>query len=282
MTSPGKETFAQRLWREAEAKQSWVCLGLDIDLERLPESLPRSLEGAEIFLRTIIEACSDLVVAFKPNLAFYTALGADGLHLLTHVRDAVGEDAIVILDGKVGDVGDTSEKYAKTMFDVFEADAITFNAWGGRDAIQPLIRRADRGAFAWVRSSNPGADEIQGISDGDGRSVFMDLARSVAAWNVSGNLGTVVGATRPRDLELVRALTPGMPILAPGVGVQGGDLVSTVQRGFGEAPGGVLVNAGRSVLWAGQDTRYADVVRQAVEDLRSNIEDAKLTKRNMT
>lgn len=275
MTSPGKETFAQRLWREAEAKQSWVCLGLDIDLERLPESLPRSLEGAEMFLRTIIEACSDLVVAFKPNLAFYTALGADGLNLLTYVRDAVGEDAIVILDGKVGDVGDTSEQYAKTMFDVFKADAITFNAWGGQDAIQPLIRRADRGAFAWVRSSNPGADDIQGISDGDGRSVFLDLASSVAAWNVSGNLGTVVGATRPRDLELVRALTPGMPILAPGVGVQGGDLVATVQRGFGEAPGGVLINAGRSVLWASQDAGYVDVVRQAVEDMRLNIEAAR-------
>jgi len=275
MTSPALETFAQRLWREAEAKHSWVCLGLDVDLERLPAPLPRSLAGAEVFLRNVIEACSDLVVAFKPNFAFYTALGADGLHLLNHVRDSVGDAAIVILDGKVGDVGDTAEQYAKTMFDMFKADAITFNAWGGHDAIQPLIKRSDRGAFAWVRSSNPGADDIQGISGHDGQSVFMDLATSVAAWNVSGNLGTVVGATRPNDMEVVRALTPGMPILAPGVGVQGGDLVATVQQGFGEAPGGVLINAGRSALWAGENVGYAESVRRVVEGLRSNIEEAR-------
>ncbi len=276
MMSPALETFAQRLWREAEAKRSWVCLGLDIDLERLPAPLPHSLAGAEVFLRNVIEACSDLVVAFKPNFAFYTALGADGLHLLNHVRDSVGDAAIVILDGKVGDVGDTSEQYAKTMFDVFKADAITFNAWGGHDAIQPLINRSDKGAFAWVRSSNPGADDLQGISDHDGQSVFVSLATSVAMWNVSGNLGTVVGATRPYDMEVVRALTPGMPILAPGVGVQGGDLAATVHRGFGEAPGGVLINAGRSALWAGEDAGYAESVRRVVEGLRSNIEEVRL------
>ena len=160
--------------------------------------------------------------------------------------------------------------------DRFKADAITFNAWGGHDAIQPLINRSDKGAFAWVRSSNPGADDLQGISDHDGQSVFVSLATSVAMWNVSGNLGTVVGATRPYDMEVVRALTPGMPILAPGVGVQGGDLAATVHRGFGEAPGGVLINAGRSALWAGEDAGYAESVRRVVEGLRSNIEEVRL------
>lgn len=270
------ESFAGRLWREAEGKRTWVCLGLDLDLQRLPEGLPRSIQGAREFLIAVVDACADLVVAFKPNVPFYLALGPDGLQLLRDVRDAVGDRALLIVDNKVGDVSDTSERYAGFLFDYLGADAITFNPWGGRDAVQPLIGRPDRGAFAWLRSSNPGADDLQGMETGHGEAVYARLARRLVEWNELGNLGVVVGATRPDDVAKVRVLVPGMPILAPGVGAQGGALAATVAAGFGPAPEGVLVNAGRSALWAGSGPDYAQAVRAKVEEMRAAIEDARL------
>ena len=267
--------FAARLWREAEAKQSWVCLGLDLDLERLPAGLPRSVDGARTFLTEVVKACGDVVVAFKPNVPFYLALGPDGLRLLRDVRDAVGDRALLLADNKVGDVSDTSERYANFLFDYLDADAITFNPWGGRDAIQPLIERPDRGAFAWLRSSNPGADDLQGLVTDQGEPVYLRLARRLADWDELGNLGVVVGATRPADVGTVRKLASGMPILAPGVGAQGGALEATVKAGFGPAPEGVLVNAGRSALWAGDSPDYAEAVRTKLEEMRSSIEVAR-------
>ena len=271
----GSDTFAGRLWHQAECKKSWVCLGLDVDLGRLPEGLPRSTEGARQFLCEVVDACADVVVAFKPNIPFYLALGPGGLRLLRDVRDAIGQRALLIADNKVGDVADTSERYAQFLFDYLEADAITFNPWGGRDAIRPLIERPERGAFAWLRSSNPSADDLQGLETRLGEPVYVHLARQLAAWNELGNLGVVVGATRPDDVATVRSLTLGMPILAPGVGVQGGALEATVLAGFGPEPDGVLVNAGRSALWAGDGPEYAQAVRARVEELRTAIEAAR-------
>jgi len=269
------ETFGGRLWREAESKRSWVCLGLDMDLQRLPAGLPMSVDGARDFLSTIVDACADVVVAFKPNVPFYLVLGPEGLRLLRDLRDAIGDRAILIADNKVGDVADTSERYASFLFDHLEADAITFNPWGGRDSIQPLIERPDRGAFAWLRSSNPGANDLQGLETEQGEPMYAQLARRLVDWNELGNLGVVVGATRPDDVATVRRLVPSLPILAPGVGAQGGALEATVQAGFGPSPEGVLVNAGRSALWAGSDSDYAEAVRAKVEEVRAAIEAAR-------
>ena len=271
-----RQGFAARLWREAEAKRSWVCLGLDLDLARLPEGLPKSPDGAREFLGEVVNACADVVAAFKPNVPFYLALGPDGLQLLRDVRDAIGDRALLIADNKVGDVSDTSERYASFLFDYLDADAVTFNPWGGRDAVQPLIERPERGAFAWLRSSNPDADDLQGLRTEQGEPMYLRLARRMVEWNAHGNLGVVVGATRPDDVATVRRLTPGMPILAPGVGAQGGALEATVRAGFGPAPEGVLVNAGRSALWAGDGPDYAQAVRVKVEEMRTAIEVARL------
>ena len=273
--SEATEPFAGRLWHEAEAKGSWVCLGLDVDLRRLPEGLPQSADGARAFLCSVVDACADLVVAFKPNLAFYLALGPEGLQLLYDLRDAVGGRALFILDGKVGDVPETAKRYAEFLFDQLDSDAITFNPWLGRDAIEPLIEQPDRGAFACVRTSNRDANHVQGLTTDQGEPVYLRLARRLVEWNELGNLGAVVGATRPDDVATVRELVPGMPILAPGVGAQGGALEATVRAGFGPEPAGVLVNAGRSALWAGNGPDYAQAVREKVEAMRAAIEDAR-------
>jgi len=246
-----------------------------MDLQRLPAGLPMSVDGARDFLSTIVDACADVVVAFKPNVPFYLVLGPEGLRLLRDLRDAIGDRAILIADNKVGDVADTSERYASFLFDHLEADAITFNPWGGRDSIQPLIERPDRGAFAWLRSSNPGANDLQGLETEQGEPMYAQLARRLVDWNELGNLGVVVGATRPDDVATVRRLVPSLPILAPGVGAQGGALEATVQAGFGPSPEGVLVNAGRSALWAGSDSDYAEAVRAKVEEVRAAIEAAR-------
>ena len=268
--------FSERLWTEAEAKQSWVCLGLDVVLKQLPHNIPHTIEGAQVFLQNIVDASIDDVAVVKPNLAFYLALGSDGIRLLTDIIEHIDRRAIVILDGKFGDVPDTVEQYARAAFDVLGADAVTVDLYGGWGTLKPMLADATRGVFVWTRSSNPGADAVQGES-GDSASLFSRVAREIHARAERGNLGSVVGATRPDDVRRVRAAAPGVPILAPGVGAQGGDLEAVVRAGFGNAPAGVLLNAGRSALWASADADYAPATRAAVREMRDCINAVRLT-----
>ena len=166
-------SFIERLDQACEANRSLLCVGLDVDPERMPVADP--LE----FNRASVDATAGLVCAYKPNLAFYEALGLPGLKALEGTVQYIRRNApsvVIVGDAKRGDIGPSGAAYARAMFQVWDFDIVTVNAWGGHDAIQPLIKRSDRGAFAWVRSSNPGADDIQGISGHDGQSVFMDLA----------------------------------------------------------------------------------------------------------
>ena len=264
--------FSQRLWTAAQARGSWVCLGLDVDLARLPESLPRTLDGARRFLHDVIDASVDEVVAYKPNLPFYLALGSGGLELLADTVRHVSGRAIVIVDGKFSDVATTTERYVYTMFEYIGCDAVVINPYGGRDAIAPFLTRPERGAFVWTRGSNPGADELQGQRMASGDPLFIEVARGAAGWNGLGNVGLVVGATRAGDIRDVRAAAPGLPILAPGVGAQGGDLEATVAAGFGQAPAGVLISVGRSALWASGAADYAKATRRGLSRTRERIE----------
>ena len=268
--------FSARLWAEAEAKQSWVCLGLDVVLTQLPTNLPRTITGAREFLIRVVEASVEDVSAFKPNLAFYLALGVDGIRLLADTIDYIDHRAVVILDGKFGDISDSVEQYARAAFDEFDADAVTVDVYGGWETVEPMLVDPTRGVFVWTRSSNPGADAVQGGSR-DRDPLFIRLAGEIQARAGRGNLGAVVGATRAGDVRRVRAAAPTVPILAPGVGAQGGDLESVVRNGFGEAPAGVLINAGRSALWASADADYALATRAALRELRDRINAARAT-----
>ena len=262
--------FSTRLWAEAEAKQSWVCLGLDVLRRQLPRNIPHTVEGAGRFLRNVVDASVEDVSAFKPNLAFYLAMGSDGIRLLTDIIEHIDRRAIVILDGKFGDVSDTMEQYARAAFDMFDADAVTVDIYGGWDTVEPMLGDPSRGVFVWTRSSNRSADAVQGGSQ-DARPLFVRLAGEIQSRAELGNLGAVVGATRADDVRRVRAAAPTVPLLAPGVGAQGGDLEAVVRAGFGDAPAGVLINAGRSALWASADGDYALATRAAVQELRDRI-----------
>ena len=221
-------SFADRLLEASEAAQSLVCVGLDVNPALMP------VPGVADFNRAIVDATADLVCAYKPNIAFYEALGIPGLRALeatvAHIRDAA-PDSVIIIDAKRGDIGNTVEAYATAMFDVWGVDAVTVNPWGGLDTLEPWLDRPDRGVFVWCRGSNPGASDLQDLVVDGNEPVYMRLARGLSELPKRGNLGMVVGATAPEQLAEVRRVCPDMPILIPGVGAQGGDLESSVRNG---------------------------------------------------
>ena len=190
-------SFSNRLLAASEATQSLVCVGLDVNPAQMP--LPDVAE----FNRAIVDATADLVCAYKPNIAFYEALGLPGLRALeatvAHIRDAA-PGAVIICDAKRGDIGNTVEAYATAMFDVWGFDAVTVNPWGGMETVEPWLGRPDRGVFVWCRGSNPGSSDLQDLVVDGGEPVYMRLARDLSALPGQGNLGLVVGATAPEQL----------------------------------------------------------------------------------
>lgn len=218
-------TFLEVL-RGARAKNaSLLCVGLDPEIARLPEGIARTPAGVLEFNRSIIDATSDLVCAYKPNLAFYEALGPQGFEILAQTRRLVPAGIPVIGDAKRGDIGNTARAYAEALFNRLGFDAVTVSPYMGRDAVEPFLAYRDRGVFVLCRTSNPGAAEIQNLlveQDGALRPLYEVMALLARDWNQHGNAGLVVGATAPAELEAIRDLAPDLPILIPAVGAQGG------------------------------------------------------------
>lgn len=257
--------FSEKLRAAVRANSSFLCVGLDPDPALIPQS------DARRFLREVIDATSGLVCAYKPNLAFFEAMGPDGMQLLLDVVRSVPAHIPVIADAKRGDVENTARFYAKALFDVYNFDAATVNAYGGRDAVEPFAEYADRGVFIWCRSSNPGAEDLQDLPLGDGRHLYEAVAASARQWNVRGNVGLVVGATWPEQIARVRELCPDMTLLLPGVGPQAGDLEAAVQAALDTDGGGIILNASRGVLYASSGSDYAAAASKAALDLRDRI-----------
>lgn len=267
--------FLRRL-RERWQAGTLLCVGLDPELERLPDNVRRASveETLVAFNAAIVEATADLVCAFKPNAAFYEAHGPDGVRALARTVALIHERAPgvpVLLDAKRGDMANTSRHYARAVFDAMDADAVTVQPYQGAEALMPFIERQDRGVFVLCRTSNPGAVELQDLLV-DGEPLYLRLARRVAeAWNDRGNCGLVVGATWPGELRTIRAAAPELPILVPGIGAQGGDLEGSVRAGVDARGQGLLVSASRSVLYASSADDFADAARQEAERLRDAI-----------
>lgn len=265
-------SFAERLVHAMARKKSLLCVGLDPEIGKLPARL-RGLPPAQAILafnREIIAATSDLVVCYKPNLAFYEALGPPGLEALGQTLAHVPSDVLTIGDGKRGDIAHTMRLYAQALFDVYGFDAVTASPYLGQDALQPLLTRRDKGVFVLCRTSNPGAAEITDLQV-NGRSLFLTIAERVQAWNEHGNVGLVLGATYPRDLASVRALCPELPILLPGVGAQQGSLEDAVRAGVDKEGAGLLVVAARQVLYASSDDDFPVAARRVAAELRERI-----------
>jgi orotidine-5'-phosphate decarboxylase len=270
--------FIEKLQRKAAENKSWLCVGLDPDPERLPSPLRgRDLRAAIYeFLTRIIEATSDLVCAYKPNIAFYEALGTGFLELLSEVRERIPADIPIILDAKRGDIASSSEKYAVAAFDVFGCDAVTVSPYLGYDSIEPFLRYSDRGVFLLCRTSNPGARDLQDLVC-EGRPLYEVVVERAKAWHArgEGELGLVVGATYPEELECVRSIVGDeMALLVPGVGTQGGDLAEAVRAAANSHGENAIITVSRGVLYASDGDDYAEAARREAERLREEIQSA--------
>ena len=290
----------QQRWR---ATGSLLCVGLDPEIERMPQvarggrtgllggaptdAADADIEGALIgFTQAIVDATADLVCAYKPNSALYEQYGPSGVRalqrLIAYIHTRYPETP-VLLDAKRGDMGNTSAAYARACFDALQADAVTLNPYQGREALAPFLERADRGCFILCRTSNPGAGEFQDLAlrgadetDEAGRSLYQRVAQAVASdWNTRGNCALVVGATYPDELRSVRGIVGDMPILVPGVGAQGGDIPAIIAAGLDSAGYGLLISASRSVLYASSGADFAEAAHGEAARLTRAITEAR-------
>ncbi len=259
------KSFRARLAATIARRDSILCIGLDYDPQLAPASVRAGASGAAAaavaFNRAIIDATADLVCAYKPNLAFYEALGPPGMAALSETVRHVPDDVLVIGDAKRGDISNTMHRYAQALFDVYAFDAATVNPFLGRDALEPFLARPDRGTFVLCRTSNPGAAEIQDLPVNE-VPLYEMVARRVESWDTHRNTGLVVGATRPRELTHIRNLCPETPILVPGVGAQGGT-AATAAAAATAGGASALINVARQVLYASSGPDFATAARAA-------------------
>ena len=258
--------FTDKLLGTSRKNNSWLCIGLDPDPELMPQ-----IDVLQ-FNKTIIEATSDLVCAYKPNMAFYEALGTEGLAILEKTVKCVPGDIPVIGDAKRGDIGNTGRAYTRALFSVLGLDAATVNPYLGFDSIEPFINYQDKGVFILCRTSNKGAADFQSLRT-DGVPLYETVARKAKEWNVHGNIGLVVGATYPEELKEVRSICPEMPFLIPGIGAQGGDLASAVGYGVDARGEKAIINASRQILYASRERDFARAARNMAEKIREQIND---------
>jgi orotidine-5'-phosphate decarboxylase len=272
-------TFLDTLRAAERANASMLCVGLDPEPARFPAGVTRDAQGIYDFCARIVEATADLAIAFKPQIAYFAAHGAEAQleRLMAHMR-AVAPGVPVILDAKRGDIGSTAEQYAKEAFERYGADAVTLSPFMGFDSIQPYLKYEGKGAFLLCRTSNPGGDDLQAqrLASVEGQPLLYEHVASLAQgpWNKNGQLGLVVGATYPAEIERVRALAPTLPLLIPGVGAQGGDAAATVRAGLRE-DGPIIVNSSRAVLYASGDADFAATARSAAQATRAALNAAR-------
>ncbi len=264
--------FLQQLKAAWARNDSLVCVGLDPELERFPAQLSGHASPIFQFNRAIIDATADLVCAYKPQFAHYAAYEAeDQLERTIEYIHQRHPGIPVILDAKRGDVGNTASRYAIEAFERYGADAVTVNPYLGTDSLEPFLAYEDRGVIVLCRTSNPGAGDLQDLDTG-GHKLFEVVAQLAASrWNTRGNCALVVGATYPKELARVRALTGDMPFLVPGVGAQGGDVQAVITNGQTAAGDGLIVSSSRSILYAASDDTWIEAARTATRSLRDQI-----------
>jgi len=250
------------------AKNSLLCIGLDPDFERLPAIVKQDENPIFKFNKDIIEATQDLACCYKPQIAHYSAIGAErDLELTIDLLKSL--DIPVLLDAKRGDVGSTATMYAKELFERYGADAITVNPYLGLDSMEPYLSYADKGVFILCRTSNPGSSELQNLRLEDGKLLYEHIAESAAAtWNFNSNVGLVAGATKPAELKRIREIVGDSTLLLPGVGSQGADVAAMMDAGAG---GGMLVSSSRAIIFASANADFADAARNAAITTRDEI-----------
>ncbi|MDP3709605.1 MAG: orotidine-5'-phosphate decarboxylase [Polaromonas sp.] len=272
-------TFLDQLGAAERQNQSLLCVGLDPEPARFPGKLQGDASKIYDFCAAIIDATADLALAFKPQIAYFAAHRAEDQleRLMDHMRRTAPQ-VPVILDAKRGDIGSTAEQYAREAFERYGADAVTLSPFMGFDSITPYLKYHGKGAFLLCRTSNPGGDDLQNqrLASVDGQPLLYEHIARLAQgpWNLNGQLGLVVGATYPAEIERVRAVAPTLPLLIPGVGAQGGDAVATVRAGWRpDAP--IIVNSSRAILYASSGQDFAEAARREAIKTRDVLQAAR-------
>ena len=267
-------TFRQKFDTAVSQNNSFVCVGLDPDPERIPEHLKGKPDPITAFLTEIVSATQDIACTFKPNFAFFGAHGIAGWQALQNTIKAIPDHIPILLDFKAGDIGNTATQYARMAYNQLGVDAVTVNPLMGTDAIEPFLAFQEGCAFLLCLTSNPGSADVLRLQTNQG-ILFEILAQKAVTWNQMGPCGLVVGATHPEDLAKVRKIATNLPILLPGVGSQGGDTNAIVKNGLDSNRGGILVNASRSILYASSGKDFAQAARQSAEELRNILNSAR-------
>ncbi|MEY2677465.1 MAG: hypothetical protein RLZ00_157 [Pseudomonadota bacterium] len=277
-------TFLDMLQRAERQNNSMLCVGLDPEPTKFPDHIKGDANKIYDFCAAIVDATADLVNSFKPQIAYFAAHRAEGQleRLMEHMR-RVAPHVPIILDAKRGDIGSTAEQYAIEAFERYGADAVTLSPFMGWDSVQPYLKYHGKGAFLLCRTSNPGGDDLQNqhLASVDGQPrVYEHIAKlAQGPWNLNGQLGLVVGATYPKEIERVRELAPTVPLLIPGVGAQGGDAVATVKAGLRVSgdmtTGPIIVNSSRAVLYASKGADFAEAARRVALQTRETLQAAR-------
>lgn len=266
--------FLQKLNNAIKKNNSLLCVGLDSDLEKIPSFLLKKQDPIFEFNKKIINVTADLVCCYKPQFAFYASQGISGLKALIQTIAYIHlkfPQIPVILDAKRGDIGSTAEQYAKEVFDVYLADAVTVNPFLGLDSMKPFLERKDKGIIILCRTSNPGASDFQDLNL-NGVPLYLEIAKKVNQWNKKyKNCLMVVGATWTEQLRKVREIAPEMFFLIPGIGAQGGDLEKTLKNGLTRGKSGLIINSSRGIIYASSNADFASKARKEALSLKDLI-----------
>ena len=272
--------FIEKLLNASRQNKSLLCVGLDPEPGLFPSSFAGQPDEEAVvhFCQNIIEATAPYVCAYKPNMAFFEVLGAQGLEIFQRVIKAIPSHIPILVDAKRGDIGNSARNYASAIFDVFGCDAMTVNPYLGYDSVAPFLAHRDKGIFLLCRTSNPSARDFQDlpVQDADGRlrPLYEVVAERIQSWNEAGNCGLVVGATYPAELKKIRTICPDAPILIPGVGSQGGDLEASVAAGVDAHGERALISVSRAILYASNGNDYASAAEREARILRDRINTA--------
>ena len=261
------------LVEQIRSKQSFLCVGLDTDIQKMPTHLSKDAKGILAFNKAIIDATHDLAVAYKINTAFYEALGVAGYQALEDTvayLNANYPEQFLIADAKRGDIGNTSTQYAKAFFEAMDFDAVTVAPYMGRDSVEPFLQFEGKYAILLALTSNSGAFDFQTLTDTDGQKVYEHVIRSSQSWDHANRLMYVLGATKTDHLAAIRKQLPDAFFLVPGVGAQGGDL-SAVYQAASNKEIGLLVNASRSIIFTDSGQDFAQAARNAAKTLQQQM-----------
>lgn len=268
-----QESFISLLNTIWKKTNSYLCVGLDPDIKKIPKHLLSEKYPVFEFNKQIIEATSDLVCSYKPQLAYYSGQGIeDQLHLTMEFLAKHCPHVPVVLDAKRGDIGSTAELYAREAFEIYKAHSVTVNPYMGMETVEPFLSDKTKGVFVLCKTSNPGSGQFQNLKTSSGKKVYEEVATLVEErGKTHGGLGLVVGATHIHDLKTVRAMAPHVPLLVPGVGEQGGSLEDVLKYGKSKEGHGLLINSSRGIIYAGNDKDFAKKSREAAKALFDNM-----------